>query len=302
VAIALLALAPSAGAATVRSVTAPAPVLALAHDGSFVAYASGRSARDCNRVHVWNLASRGVTRLARRTHCVETSTGNAIARVSVAGRRVLWLHYAGGNRRNYTLWTATTTRPAPRLLASREVDVDDPAPIVLGDGTSSRLGDALPYASGRSVVVIRADGARRFAWDAPARVVALDAAAGQVAVATEDRAVTVLDAAGRVLRVERYAEPVLDVRLTGGGVVVQRGSRIELRDGSGTREWRAPGILRLEDATSRHALYAVGSGVRAQQLAPPYANRPLANVRHARLEGSRLVTAAGRAVTVRPFG
>ena len=90
-----------------RSVAAPAPVRALEHDASRVAYAVGRSARDCNRVYVWDLATRGVSKLGRKTHCEQTSTGNEIAAVSIAGRRVLWVHYAGGNIRDWSLWTAT---------------------------------------------------------------------------------------------------------------------------------------------------------------------------------------------------
>ncbi|MBA3432517.1 MAG: hypothetical protein H0U08_00315, partial [Actinobacteria bacterium] len=76
---AVLTAVPVAGAASVRSVTAPAAVQALAFDGPRVAYAAGRTASDCNRVYVWNLTTRAVTRLGRKAHCVQTSTGNGIA-------------------------------------------------------------------------------------------------------------------------------------------------------------------------------------------------------------------------------
>src|SRR5687768_11535591 len=95
----------AAGAASVRSVSAPAPVQAIAFDGPRVAYAAGRTARDCNRVYVWNLTTRAVSRLERKTHCEQTSTGNGVAALSIAGTRVLWLAYAGGNFRDWSLWT-----------------------------------------------------------------------------------------------------------------------------------------------------------------------------------------------------
>ena len=146
---ALILLVPAASAAPIRSVTTPAPVLDLAFDGSRVAYAVGRSSGDCNRVYVWNLVTRGVSRLGRKTHCEQTSTGNSIASLAIAGTRVLWLHYAGGNSRDWSLWTATTTRPSPIRLRLVTREADAAAPIVIGDGNSGRLGDLLPYAVDR---------------------------------------------------------------------------------------------------------------------------------------------------------
>jgi hypothetical protein len=138
----------AAAAAAPRSVSAPAPVSAVAFDGSLVAFSVGFSADDCDRVRLWNLATRGVpTRL--------------------------------------------------RFVAR---DVDAPPPIVVGDGDGSTPGGLLPYAVDRDVVVLRANGARRFAWTAPARGVAVDARDGRVAVAQAGGRVTVLDAAGTMPR------------------------------------------------------------------------------------------------------
>jgi hypothetical protein len=301
-ALLLVALsAPLAGAATVRSVTAPAPVLALAHDGSSVAYAVGRNARDCDRVYVWNLATRGVTKLGRRTHCVETSTGNAISALGVAGTRVLWLHYAGGNRRNYTLWTATTSRPLPRLLASREVDVDDPAPIVVGRGDHSKLGSLLPYAAGAAVVALRADGSRALAWTAPAPVVALAAHAGELAVAYRGGRVAVLDARGRVERTETFASEVDAVALTGRGLVVQRGRTVELRGGAVPRLWELPRSSRLRDATGDWAYFVDGGTLHRLRLTADGTTQYLTGGTDLDVESSLLATASGRRVFVQPL-
>jgi hypothetical protein len=291
---------PVAGAASVRSVTAPAPVLALAQDGRLIAYAAGRSAHDCNRVYVWNLSSRGVSKLGRSTHCVETSTGNAIGSLAIAGKRVLWLHFAGGNRRNYTIWTATTTRPLPRLLASREVDVDDPAPLVVGDGDDSPLGSILPYASGRDVIALRADGARGFSWRAPARVVALSALDGELAVATDGGTVTVLDAAGRVESTLRFVAGVRAVKLTGNGVLAQVGNVLELRRGAETLRFALPRGARLTDALADRALYVVGQQARQLRFAGG-AQQLVAVGSHVEAELGTAAVASGRTVSARPL-
>lgn len=287
-------------AAATLSIQSPAQVQAVAADGHRVAFAAGFSAGDCNRVYIWNLRTRGVVKLGRRTHCQQTSTGNAISSVSLAGTRALWLQYQGGNRREYTLWTATTARPKPILVASREVDVDDPAPIVLGAGGSERLGDMLPYAFGNTVRVLRANGSRRFSWTAPGRVVALHARDGELAVATDDSSVTILDAAGRVLREEAYDGEIRSVRVTGDGVLVHHGNRLELRDGSTARTWPIPVGARLQDADAVRALYVLRSEVRSLRFSP-VTDRPVASGTFARLEGATLVTVSGRVVRAGPL-
>jgi hypothetical protein len=289
---ALLLVVPVAGAASVRTVRTPAAVLAVGADWPFVAYATGSSAGDCNRVYIWNLATRAVSRLGRRTHCIQTSTGNAVGSVAVAGRRALWIHYAGGNRRNYTLWTATTTRPQPLLLGSREVDVDDPAPLVVGEGDNSTRGSLLPYAVGNRVVALRANGSRAFAWTASARVVSLGAGAGQLAVATEDATVTLLSERGQVLRVERYASSVQEVRLASSTIAAQRGRTLELRGGR-TGAWMLPAGTRLADEER-----PVSGRVHTVDLRTG-AVRVVATGTAGQVEDARVAFGAGRIVSVR---
>lgn len=295
----LFAAVPAAVAGSSRSVTAPAPVLAVAFDGARIAYASGRSAADCNRVYVWNLSTRGVSKLGRKTHCEQTSTGNAIASVAIAGRRVLWLHYAGGNLRDWSLWTATTTKPSPTRLRFVTRDVDADAPIVIGDGDSGRLGDILPYAVDRTVIALRTDGSRRFAWTAPARVVALSALGGELAVATEGGTVTVLDAAGRVFDEESYASEIQAVKIAGNGLLVQRGRALELRNVGDSRIWTLPSGARLVDAADARAYYVARGRVQAQSLVGAQA-RIIGGGGHGAVEGLTIVTAQGRLVRALP--
>lgn len=295
---ALLVLVPTTGAASVRSVTAPAPVHVLESDGARIAYATGRSEHDCNRVYVWNLATRGVTRLGRRTHCEQTSTGNEIAAVSIAGTRVLWLHYAGGNIRDWSLWTATTTVRTPLRLRLVSGDVDAPAPIVIGEGDDSRHGSLLPYAVDRVVVALRANGSRAFTWTAPARVVGFAARDGELAVATEGGVVTVLDARGRVLRAERFGTEIDAVRMTGDALVVQRGRTLELRGGR-TAIYSLVAGVKLADADGDRAVLVGGGKVRTLDLDSGRAGGGAGSGSLARLEGKRLAVASGRTVSVR---
>jgi hypothetical protein len=112
--------------------------------------------------------------------------------------------------------------------------------------------------------------------------------------------VTILDAAGHVLREESYAGEIRSVRITGNGVLVHRGNRLELRDGSGARNWPIPPGARLEDADGVRALYVVRGEVRSLRFAPA-TDRPVATGMFGRLEGTTLVTAHGRIVRAAPF-
>lgn len=291
-------LVPAAGAAPVRSVTAPAPVIALAADGSRVAYAVGFSRGDCNRVRLWNRNPAGVTRLGRGTSCVRTSTGTTITGLAVAGRRALWLHVTGGNIREWSLWTATGHRTGARRLRFARGDADGPAPIVLGSGDSSPVGDILPYAVGRTVTALRVRGSRRFTWTAPARVVALSANGGELAVAAEDGTVTVLDAGGSVLVRETFGGSIDAVRIAGDALLVQSGRSLELRRGGRRSIYSLLAGVRLADAEGNRAVLVGGGKVRGLDLDSGNGS-VLADGLFAELEGAVLAVASGRTVSLR---
>jgi hypothetical protein len=294
----LIALTLTAGAAAVSpAVTAPAPVAGLAMDGANVAFATGTSPGDCDRVWVWNSATQKLTRLARTTNCIETSTGHGIAALSIAGRRVLWLHFVGGNIREWSLFTATTSAPRPKRLRFVARDVDEPPPIVLGEGDSGRLGDILPYAIDDEVVALRTNGSRRFSWHAPARVLALDAKAGQLAVAYAGGHVAVLDLAGRVLRDEAFAGDVQAVQVLGERLLVQYGRTLELRDQVGSQTWRLPAGARLRDMAAEGAYYVVRGAVRMLALAGSR-DEFVATGTDVQVEGLFVAVAQGRRVSV----
>jgi hypothetical protein len=289
----LATLAALAAAITVQS---PAPVQALAADGQRVAYAAGFSAHDCNRVYVWNLRTRAVVKLGRRTHCERTSTGNSISSLALAGNRALWIHYVGGNRRLWSLWTATTTRPQPRLLRSIELDVDDPAPYVLGEGNQSRLGGVLPYAVGDTVHALRLNGSRAFSWKAPARVTALGARGEEVAVAAADGSVTLLGPRGRIVSRLPSGDAPAAVFVTGGDVVAQRGRTVQAYGPDGDRRFAIPAGARVADAQGYTLVYVLRGAVRRVDTLSG-TDRLLARGAFVQLEDSWTVTASGRTVS-----
>ena len=296
--LALLAV-PAALSTGHRSVTAPAPVLAVTVDGSRIAYAVGRSAHDCNRVYVWNDGSHAVRKLGRATHCEQTSTGNAIASLAFARGRALWLHYVGGNFRTWSLWTATTSKPRPLRLRSIETDADAPAPILVGRAHD----DVLPYAVGRTVVALGANGARRYTYEAEAEVVDLAADGGTLAVATRGGIVTVLDETGAVSRREAFTGDIDAVRISGRMLVAQRGRSLDVRGPFIQRTWTLPPRAQLQDvATARNvsqtkAVYVVGGQVRRLLLANG-AQRQLGLGSRAGADSTRLAIANGRRITL----
>jgi hypothetical protein len=267
--VVLLAAAFASAAGADRGVTSPGPVRALARSGSSVAYLSGPYERHCGpHVELWSLGTGGVYRLGRHTDafCSEgPSTGSGVTDISVAGNRALWLAYTGGNLRDWVLETATTTRPAERRLEFREVGVDAPAPIVLGVASEQ----VMPYSIGATVKVLRADGARLYAWRAPARVTNTTAYNAMVAAFVAGGNCYVLAPTGAVL--QKYTFPpdsVLEFALSGAGLVVQlsRG-KVEIHRGAATvRRLTLPTGARMLDYAEGILLYKLGQQIRARRV------------------------------------
>jgi hypothetical protein len=196
--------------------------------GPDVAFATVGTGGLCGAVTLWRpVAGASVAFPRTPTLCPQTSTGTAIAGVETSGGRVLWLSYAGGNIREWSLYTATTTGRKARLLRFVPRDVDAAPGIVLGRADE----DSLPYAVDQNVVVLGANGARRYAWTAPARVAALSAGFHRVAVLLDTGDVYVLSAAGSVLAhyTDYAAGDVHAIRYGSLGVVLELDGKIELR-------------------------------------------------------------------------
>src|SRR5947208_13040849 len=125
-----------------RTQPAGGKVLALGLSGADVVFASAATGERCPALTIWHTDLRFDRRFSTGRDCPATSTGSGIAAVAEAQGRVLWLSYAGGNDRDWTLYTASERARTPRLLRFVTVDVSAPPPIVVGDA-DERL---LPYA------------------------------------------------------------------------------------------------------------------------------------------------------------
>ncbi|MFL5926264.1 MAG: hypothetical protein ACJ77E_04955 [Gaiellaceae bacterium] len=259
-AVLALATAGLAGAASLdRGYTAIAPVSALDATAAGIATGLAWTPRSCEAVALWQPDS-----FARRTFrapgpCDQTSTGRGIAGVSTDGDRVVWLAYAGGNDRDWLLWTATPTGRTPRRLRFRTADVDSPPPIVLGNGGEG----GIPYALGQDVIVIGPRGRRALFWHAPARVVALAQGAGKVGALLATGHLFVVPLRGGAPTDLGYApNEVRAFRIAAVGAVVQTAARIELR----TVQRRTPLLARpgarLVGFVDGQLVYALGDQIR----------------------------------------
>ncbi len=283
----------AAGAASTVAIPARGTVTALAADGTDVSFATMPSTTDCDRVFVWQTTVRKPLQLGKKQRCKTKTLG--ITALGVTKGRALWVTGTGSSLALLRLWTATTTRTTPKALgtATRDVQANEPLPIVVGTA-----GDGLlPYAMGSTVTVLRSNGST-FTWEAPARVVALAARGGRVAVATEGSRVTVLDGRGNVVSVDLFSSDVSAVAMTAKGMLVQRGSTLELRREPGAHEYTMTATGQLDDADSKYAAWSDGKLVHVIRL-PDGASVGTYPGTSAALAGSTLYVANGKTVTSR---
>jgi hypothetical protein len=118
------------------------PVTTLAADGSIAAVSTDCGKRFFEEV-AWNPVRRSVVSMvsARERQCYEGSTGDGISEQGVAGRRLAWVRYYGGNYTEMYLLTATVGRPRSTKsltkLQTHQTDggVGDWVGNVRGDGS-----------------------------------------------------------------------------------------------------------------------------------------------------------------------
>jgi len=288
----------ASAAAADRTVTSPGQVRALARSGYSVVFLSGPYDGHCgSRVEFWSLVTRGVQPLGRHPDLLcrdRPSTGSGITDIAVAGNRALWLAYAGGNLRDWILETATTTRPTERQLEFREVDADAPPPIVLG--VASEL--VMPYSTGSTVKVLRANGSQAYIWNAPGRVTNSTSFNANVAVFVAGGRCYVLSRTGTVQQTYTFAPgSVQEFALAGRGLVVQlTGGRVQIRNGSTVKSLTLPRGARMLDFAEGILLYKLGRQIRARRVSTGK-DAFLRNATFAVLEHNGLTYAVARRVS-----
>jgi hypothetical protein len=254
-----------AAAAAERSVSMPGTIAGVNADGGRLAYLDAASSGDCGGLRVWTLSTRATPRLNGKAWCPAggTSTGTGLVGPGLAGSRAVWVSFVGGNLREWTLWTSVPGAPSPKLIRTIARDVDTPGPFAIGAGDQ----DLLPYGQDAQVIAMRANGARRFAWNAPSRVAAVAAGSGRVAVLLAAGPVVVLSNAGAVVERHEYAAGALRaVRTSGSDLVVRTAAGID-RWSSGARTgFSLPAGAALEDVVGGIVVYTRGGDVRGLRL------------------------------------
>jgi hypothetical protein len=270
-------------------------VTALSADGSDASFAASATGTDCDRVYVWQTTARRPVQLGKKQRCKTKSLG--VPALAVTKGRALWLTASGSPVATLSLWTATATKPTPKqlLTAQRDVQANEPLPIVVG-----AAGDGLlPYAQGTTVTVLRSDGHMAFKpWTAPGRVTALAARNGRVAIASEGARVTVLDNRGNVVSVDLFEGEVTDVTMTAKGLLVARGTTLELRRESDAHEYTMTGTAQLNDADAKWAAWSDGRLVHVIRL-PDGAQIGTYPGTAAAFAGNTLYVANGKTITSR---
>ncbi|HEU0247114.1 MAG TPA: hypothetical protein VFR38_08525 [Gaiellaceae bacterium] len=235
--VVLAALTVAGGAAALtpdRTIVTSLPVRDLALTGRSVAFVADAPKRlQCARIGLWNSATNRRFVFDSKEQCLEEgSTGQGVWDVAVATRRVLWLTFAGGNFREWSLWTATTTRPKPRQLRFVARDVDGAPPIALGPGTA----EGMPYAVDRRVVYLADSGKAIFTTTVAAPVRAIAAGQGpngvRVAALLSSGVVVGLDRRGQnVTTVDTFPRgSVTAVRVSRHGIALQMRNEVHFDD------------------------------------------------------------------------
>jgi hypothetical protein len=253
----LLAVTAVAGAQGVttpgRTRTEGAQIVALSVTGRSVTYAvaDNASKSDCAHTYFWHTAGGaiGKWRFGKPTNepCIEgPSTGDGISAVALSAKRSLWIQYAGGNLRDWQLFTATQTKTKPKQLAFVEQDVDLSSPIIVGQG----MQDGVPYAVNANLTFLGDNGAAIFKWTAPAAVKLLASGFGpngsEVAAFLSNGTLDLLSHSGQVVQSYTYSPGELSALYLGpAGVVAQERSTVQIRKGAATQTVALPAKAQL---------------------------------------------------------
>ena len=256
-----LALVPAAGAATARERQVAGPLSSVAVAGIDLSYADEYK-RGCHEVRLWNVALRTDRRLA--SHCfVSSSTGSGIAGAIATQGRALWLTYAGGNIREWSLWTKGRLTKA-RRIAFLPADVDGPPPVILG----SVWEGSLPYATGRTIIVLAPNGSRRFTYTAADRVVFLSAHSRGYAAVLANGSVLTFSPIGKLIKERPFAPGAAQSAvLAAPGLIVETAAGLEIHGVGPVRTIPLPAGARFLGYSEGVAAYGLGRELRLRRLA-----------------------------------
>jgi hypothetical protein len=248
-----------------KSTTRDAPILGVAVAGTFVAAALDQGKTECFHAELWNAVSNKVTHFGKKVTC---QAPGGIRGPSVIANRAVWATNVGGNLRDWTVWTATTTAPVPKALATVQgADASGPDPVTIGRSGAG----IVAYAVGTKITALRANGST--AWvqtaQAPVRLLATGDTPGKPGVTlaiSRDDSVIVVDAAGNIIT-KGTGAGVTDECLLGEGVVGQTDGFIINTSTNPPTKFPVPKQAKLLDCAAGIVIYRVGSSIRGIRLA-----------------------------------
>lgn len=266
------------------------PVSTLAADGSIAAVSTECGKRFLENV-AWNPVLRSVVSMAPGARgCGGSSTGEGIWEQGMAGRRLAWVRYEGGNYRSTYLFTATVGRPRLMTMLVRQTihNTDDGTGDwvgnVRGDGSllvfnTWRLCYSEPEIPGSCPAGVppktyhiyneklwRVVGARkRLLVASKDQLTVLSVAAGRILVQRADGSLELRRADGKLARAFRFERgQVLGAQLDASELVVlERASGLrwrvyDSRSGELKRTLRAPARAMPADVERGLLVYTVG--------------------------------------------
>jgi hypothetical protein len=213
-----------------RTVVTSTPVSDLSADGARAAFVT-ESPIDCDHPAVWTPATKAIARFDFPHLCLPTSTGSGIYDLELAGSRVAWVDYGGGNTWEFALRTATLRDRHPRRLSYESADAGEywrfqvrghADVLVFNDRERlARVGGGRESCqeNGFQAVSICTT-IRRDVHAAP-----IESVSGQLIAIREPDAVAVVDLRGDVVHVFPFAAS--SARLDGDHLIVVRGTGLE---------------------------------------------------------------------------
>jgi len=287
----------SAGSRDVRMLRTPTAA-GISADGSLAVVATGCGPREYE-LYAWNPLRRSVVSLARRRErrCYGSSTGEGIWEAAIAGHRVAWVAFAGGNYRQSWLLTASTRRPLATFqltdMKDRNTDsgVGDWVGNVHGDGSllvfntwslceKSEDTDSCPPGSPPGFHIYNENLWRivgrhkRLILASPDEMTVLAVAAGRILVRRADGSLELRGADGSLLHAFPYRRREVRAALLDASelVVLDRASGLTWRvydpaSGDQKRMFRAQKNAEAQDVERGLLVYTVGRVVHVLRLA-----------------------------------
>ena len=281
-----------------KTTTRDAPILGLAASGTFVAAALDQGKTECFHAELWNAAANKATHLGKKVAC---QAPGGIRGPGAIGNRAVWATNVGGNLRDWTVWTATTTSPVPKALATLNgADASDPDPVVIG-----RAGAGIvAYAVGVKITALRANGSTAWTQTAAARAIVLASGdapgyTGITSAISADGTATIIDAAGNVIVKGTSSSATDECLLRTGAIGIVPGLIVNTGTNPVTK-FIVPKSAKLLACAAGVVIYRVGSTIRGIRIATGKTATLLTGTKVAAISPKSLAWATGSVLHWRP--